>query len=410
MGTIDVEVVHGDLRFATHAVMVGHYAGSTLMGAELALDRAFDGRLTQRDLLGIYPGAVETCAIIPGGQDAHPGLAVVVGLGEIGMLTGARVSASVAQAAVQLAMAAIDEKASDREEADATSTLRLGISSVLLGTTGRKDLSIDHSVAAIVTAVASANQRLGDARLPRPVRFDRIQVVEMYEDLAIEAVHAVHRLVDWSPDSRVATQLITAARHLVTSEGGVTGQPPPDYEHGEWTPIIVETVSPVTDRRDGDAARTGTDEGSSGDDNRASRMLPATGGAAGVGTGSRHGTDNGREGRTADTDNRRDAAHPRGDLAFTSTGMAARAEQIVHARQRTLIERLVKEVVGRWDPHEQVFNTLYELLLPDYLKASATDADNLLLVLDRDATRYPWEMLAPRGCRDSHSRCVQGQG
>ena len=54
---IRIKVVHGHLAFASHPVMVGHYAGDTINGAEAELDRALKGRLDRRKQLGLYPGA-----------------------------------------------------------------------------------------------------------------------------------------------------------------------------------------------------------------------------------------------------------------------------------------------------------------------------------------------------------------
>ena len=70
--------------------------------------------------------------------------------------------------------------------------------------------------------------------------------------------------------------------------------------------------------------------------------------------------------------------------------MAARAERIVHSRQLELVDRLTERLIDRVDGDDDQFaNTLYELLIPNYLKTRATEADNLQLVLDHAATRIP---------------------
>ena len=55
---IRIRVVHGHLAFARHPVMVGHYAGDSINGAERQLDEALRGRLAERRRLGLYPGAL----------------------------------------------------------------------------------------------------------------------------------------------------------------------------------------------------------------------------------------------------------------------------------------------------------------------------------------------------------------
>ena len=78
---IRIRVVHGHLAFARHPVMVGHYAGDTINGAERELDQALGGRLAKRKELGLYPGALGTNTVALDRQTRPQG-AIVVGLGD----------------------------------------------------------------------------------------------------------------------------------------------------------------------------------------------------------------------------------------------------------------------------------------------------------------------------------------
>ena len=88
-----VTVVHGDLSFARFPIVVGHYESDTIIGAEAVIDRLFDGALTTRYDLGLYPGPLGTHAVVvreptPLQQALQlPPGAVVVGLGRWGELT-----------------------------------------------------------------------------------------------------------------------------------------------------------------------------------------------------------------------------------------------------------------------------------------------------------------------------------
>jgi hypothetical protein len=53
---IEVSIRHGNLTYARHPVLVGHYQGDTVVSAEAVLDRQLCGHLTRRLDLGIYPG------------------------------------------------------------------------------------------------------------------------------------------------------------------------------------------------------------------------------------------------------------------------------------------------------------------------------------------------------------------
>ncbi|MBM3803642.1 MAG: hypothetical protein FJW26_15175 [Acidimicrobiia bacterium] len=54
--TVRIRVVHANLALARHPVAVGHYAGDSIISAEAHLDRALDGELSRRHLLGTLPG------------------------------------------------------------------------------------------------------------------------------------------------------------------------------------------------------------------------------------------------------------------------------------------------------------------------------------------------------------------
>jgi hypothetical protein len=49
---VRIRVVHANLALARHPVAVGHYAGDSIISAEAHLDRALDGELSRRHVLG----------------------------------------------------------------------------------------------------------------------------------------------------------------------------------------------------------------------------------------------------------------------------------------------------------------------------------------------------------------------
>lgn len=60
---IEVTLTHGDLAYARHPVLVGHYLGDTIISAEKALDQRLGGALSERLQLGLYPGRLGTHAL-----------------------------------------------------------------------------------------------------------------------------------------------------------------------------------------------------------------------------------------------------------------------------------------------------------------------------------------------------------
>lgn len=85
-----------------------------------------------------------------------------------------------------------------------------------------------------------------------------------------------------------------------------------------------------------------------------------------------------------------------GGLSFTFLTQRARAPESLVATQAQLVERFVARACAGTTYDAQVNLTLFEMLLPLRLKDGAELRNNLVLVLDEAAARYPWEMLEDR--------------
>jgi CHAT domain-containing protein len=171
------------------------------------------------------------------------------------------------------------------------------------------------------------------------VVIDELRIVEMYEERAIQATKAAVRLAQTLD---VKGGEVVVERRMLTGFDGKPGAPSA-YREGIW-----RTVRIVAEDSGGDAQRLGA-------------------------------------------------------LSFTSIGRSARAEQRVNTAQRKLLDALVSEAIADHQPDEQLYNTLYELLVPNSLKGQGYGSENLLLVIDEEAGALPLEMLANR----SHDLDVQ---
>jgi hypothetical protein len=181
-----VRVSHGDLRFARHHVLVGHYPGSTIIGGEGALDELLDGRLSRAALLGIYPGPLETCQVFTDPDEwTRPPGAVVAGLGPIGALSAASLARAVAHAALT---AALSHLSATSPTAPTPKILPLCLSALLIGT-GSGGLPVRDSVQALLTGVQRANDRLADTNVA--VHLSEIELIEVWQDRALQAVAAL---------------------------------------------------------------------------------------------------------------------------------------------------------------------------------------------------------------------------
>jgi CHAT domain/Lecithin:cholesterol acyltransferase len=319
-----VGVVHGNLSASRHAVAVGHYAGDLIVSAEDYLDRQLGGRLRERHALGLYPGQLGSVEVVlnPG---AKPGGAVVVGLGDVGELTPGGLTASFARAVVQYAVA-LAEQADPRARAG-EGPLRATLATLLIGTAA-SGLSVADSVTALLRGALGANRLLDEAGYADRVRLDALEIVELYEDRAIQAVRALGRaLLD--PELLAGLEIDPLLRPLRGGRRRVAYEEDPRW----WRRLAIL-----------------------------------------------QGKD--------------------GGLVFNTLTDKARAEVNLLPTQRALIDRFVDEATGRPASDPEVAETLFELLLPNELKAYAPDRRNLVLVLDEHSARYPWELLQDRRARD----------
>ena len=196
-----------NLARAASPVVVGHYEQDLLVSAERHLDAQLDGRLSELHRMGLYAGPIGTATAVLNEPTApagiHPG-AVVVGLGVIGALTpGALERTLGAGLTTYGAERSGQERRRRQRESGAGTAATVGapVTTVLIGS-GEAGVTLAETLRAILRAVQHANERLalgaedarsGSVRAP-VVRIDRVDVFELYEDRAIQALRVLHRL------------------------------------------------------------------------------------------------------------------------------------------------------------------------------------------------------------------------
>src|SRR5690606_13191208 len=88
---------------------------------------------------------------------------------------------------------------------------------------------------------------------------------------------------------------------------------------------------------------------------------------------------------------------PATQVRFVSLSERARAEVMLQHRQPELIERLVESSVGQTVYRPQDARALFELMVPNDLKDGMGQLARLMLVLDEETARYPWELMSDGG-------------
>lgn len=335
-----VSIVHGDLRFTENPVLVGHYRGDQIVHAESILDGCLDGALRSRYQLGVYPGKIGSAEVMlrrSGGKATNgrsPTGAIVLGLGDVGELTPGGLTRSVESGLLRYAQACRDQ---------GMDTASLKVSALLVGT-GEAGVTISQSLEAFLTAVGNANRALAkalpdngreDSMTGAPVmHYSQLEFIEVYKDLALEALHSLNALRD-RPAFHVRKELLVRA-------GG--RQRPRAISAPAWWPRLL-----IRSRSDKPTA--------------------------------------------AELEGNPDLQ----TLTYTVFGDRARAPEIRVAVQKPLVDSLMDEALSdRSSSNKQLPETLFELLVPPSLKGGAADRRNLQLVLDEGSAVYPWELLTDR--------------
>ena len=83
-------------------------------------------------------------------------------------------------------------------------------------------------------------------------------------------------------------------------------------------------------------------------------------------------------------------------LKFSVLGKRARSEVTSLAIDRRLVDGMIEDAMKSMPKDPEVGSTFYELLVPNELKRLAPDQRDLVLVVDEQAARYPWELLVDR--------------
>jgi hypothetical protein len=358
MPPITVEVTHTTLEHARyHPVLVGHTMGGTLDGAERHLDVRWRGRLSRRIQHREYPQRLGDSLFLhapkEGTHPLAPSSACIIGLGPVGELTRTDLTDAVAAALFELGLALSEDAAPD-------DTVLMPVSTVLCGTSGPMGLPIDAAVVAMVDGALHASRRLAQLGTSSgsgaAVRITALEIVERYEDRAEHAAHVVRSI---------------SAMHRTAAGGGAVLDPASTLRRGSG----------------------GLPRRSAGDDRRVTwqRVLLA--------------------GTAAHSD---DPPTPSGMIAdividVTPVGARARADRMRVPVDASVVDALIDQAIGSADAGSGVAGTLFELLVPQPIKAELASSDNLHLLVDAVTANYPWEMLAPRGTELDEPRHTRGR-
>lgn len=219
MPLIEISLTHGDLAYARHPVIVGHYLGDSIISAESTLDTRLGKALSRRSRLGLYPEHLGTYALFFQEKiGATPAGAVVIGLGQVGELSPALLSKSIRDAMLNYAQRVAQWP--DDRFGPVNQVRSAALSCLLVGAgSSAGGVSVRDSIEAILEAAVAANKKLEDAELDGKVIIDRIEFVELYEDIAIAAAEALDKVLK---DSQLALRLVWPSGTIAAGQGSLS--------------------------------------------------------------------------------------------------------------------------------------------------------------------------------------------
>ncbi len=371
-----VSVMHGDLRFARFPILLGHYEGDTIVGAEAQVDRVLKGALRTRYNLGLYPGTLGSVAVVlrpssPLFRSLRlPSGAVIVGLGRWGELTAAQIGNLVRKGALQYVLQLADTSNATGDGTQSALPGDVGLSVLLIGSTSASNISVDDSVSAILRGVAQANEELDELVLNVPMRVGEVEIIELYIDTAIQATRSTRRLAralgeELNIDIEAAPLLQRGRYGRVRLTAPVAGDAWRRWEISVEQSHAVpprRLPGPIRDRLVASLKTTEID----------APLVEALVGLA-----------------FADPE----VDEPHRELRFVSLSDRARAEVMMQQRQPELIERLVRASISSTAYNPDHSRALFELMVPNDLKDSMGQLSRVVFVVDGETSQYPWELM-----------------
>ncbi len=175
---IKIKVTHGDLGYSDNPVVVGHFEGDKLQGAEWAINKHLNGRLQENHDLGSYPGKIGESLAIPNHNGLFKGT-LVVGLGYNERLTEKELERTCIRGLIELALRR------SRDRVDSQEHSNQGISFLLVGSS-YGGLDMLYSLRAIIRSVLKANSILLEQQINGIQTFSNVEFIELYEEKAIQ--------------------------------------------------------------------------------------------------------------------------------------------------------------------------------------------------------------------------------
>lgn len=188
---VKITLTHGDLGYSKYPVAVGHLKDDGLVSAEWVVDKYMDGMLSDYYNAGTYPGNIQTSLVILNNDDGYFKGAVVVGLGQPGVLSKGNLEKSFADSLVTLVMRQVEQH---KNTCVIHKLKTVGVSTLLIGS-GYAGLTLGDSIKSLLNGVKLANKEIRQLKNSSVKQISEVEFIEIYEDRAISAAQILNKLI-----------------------------------------------------------------------------------------------------------------------------------------------------------------------------------------------------------------------
>ncbi|MFK8010144.1 MAG: CHAT domain-containing protein [Saprospiraceae bacterium] len=181
---IKITVSNGNLRYAKHPILVGHFTDDGIVSAEGIIDNLLENKLSERDANELYPGPIGSNLVILPIEKNSIGT-VVVGLGLIENLTPFLLSRTIELGCLEYLLTLNTYRNKKKDDI-------VGISSLLVGSR-YANLSLNNSINAIIDGVINANIKAQKMKLKLPI-ISEIELIELYNEKAENCFYQINQI------------------------------------------------------------------------------------------------------------------------------------------------------------------------------------------------------------------------
>jgi CHAT domain-containing protein len=194
---LNISVSNGDLMFARHPVMIGHFAYDDIYNAEDIANTYLHNDLKLKHKLGLYPGVIGSSLYFPNADERSdfPGC-IVVGLGLSETLNTYQLTITVEKAVSDYLLTHCKKQVANQVN---NNKKKWGISTLLIGA-GYAGMAIESTCRAIMQGVINANQSVMSLTGLQDLYIGELEFIELYEDKSVTCFTCINTLMQGNSD------------------------------------------------------------------------------------------------------------------------------------------------------------------------------------------------------------------